>query len=51
MSAVYDVGYDTRKIKTRKNIVTVRLLAALKKTISQDRSHKKFQDFETHCYV
>ena len=31
MSAVvYDVGYDTRMIKTRKNMVTVRLLAALK---------------------
>ena len=31
MSAVvYDVGYDTRMIKTRKNMVTVRLLAAIK---------------------
>ena len=31
MSAVYDVGYDdTRMIKTRKNIVTVQLLAAVK---------------------
>ena len=30
MSAVvYDVGYDTRIIKTRKNMVTVRLLAAI----------------------
>ena len=31
MSAVvYDVGYDTRMIRTRKNMVTVRLLAAIK---------------------
>ena len=31
MSAVvYDVGYDTRMIKTRKNMVTVRFLAAIK---------------------
>ena len=31
MSAVvYNVGYDTRMIKTRKNMVTVRLLAAIK---------------------
>ena len=30
MSAVvYDIGYDTRMIKTRKNMVTVRLLAAI----------------------
>ena len=30
MSAVvYDVGYDTRMIKTRKNMVTMRLLAAI----------------------
>ena len=37
MSAVvYDVGYDTRMIKTRKNMVTVRLLTAIKKTTSQD---------------
>ena len=31
MSAVaYDVGYDTRMIKKRENMVTVRLLAAIK---------------------
>ena len=31
MSAVvYDVGYDTRMIKQRKNVVTVRLFAAIK---------------------
>ena len=31
MSAVfYDVGYDTKMIKTRKNMVTVQLLAAIK---------------------
>ena len=27
---VYEVGYDTRMIKTKKNIVSVRLLAAIK---------------------
>ena len=38
MSAVVcDVGYDTRLIKKRKNMVTVRLLAAIKeKQLSQD---------------
>ena len=30
-TVVYDVGYDTRMIKTRKNTVTVRLLAAIKR--------------------
>ena len=31
MSAVaYNLGYDTRMIKTRKNMVTVRLLAVIK---------------------
>ena len=29
-AAVYDVGYDTRIIKTKKNIATVRPLAAIK---------------------
>ena len=33
MSAVvYDVGYDTRMIKKKENMVTVRLLAAIKET-------------------
>ena len=27
---VYDVGYETRMIKTTKNMITVRLLAAIK---------------------
>ena len=36
-AAVYDVGYDTRIIEKRKNMVTVRLLAAIKdKKTSQD---------------
>ena len=30
------IGYDTRMIKTRKNIVTVRLLAAIK----EEQLHK-----------
>ena len=29
-AVVYDVGYNTRMIETRKNMVTVRLLAAIK---------------------
>ena len=34
---VYDVGYNTRMIKTRENMVTVRLLADIKeKEFSQD---------------
>ena len=38
MSAVvYDVGYDTRMIKTRKIMVTVRLLAAIQKKTSQNK--------------
>ena len=36
LAVVYDIGYDTRMIKTRKNIVTVRLLAAIKEKTSQD---------------
>ena len=40
MSAVvYDVGYDTRMIKMRKNMVTVPLLAAMKEK-------KTLQDIE-----
>ena len=29
-TVVYDIGYNTRMIKMRKNIVTVQLLAAIK---------------------
>ena len=49
MSAVvYDVGYDTRMLKTRKNMVTVRLLAAIKE---KNRSPKQYQYFEAHCHI
>ena len=46
MSAVvYDVGYDTRMIKKRKNMVTVQLLATIKqnkqKNFARHRSRKK----------
>ena len=42
MSAVvYDLGYDTRMIKTKKNVVTVRLLAAIKEKTSQDIDRPK----------
>ena len=30
LAVVYDIGYDTRMIKTGKNLVTVRLSAAVK---------------------
>ena len=41
MSAVvYDVDYDTRMIKTRKNMVTVRLLAAIKKNFARQIAQK-----------
>ena len=44
------VFYDTRMIKKRKNMVTVRLLVAIKdkKKTSQDIDcQKKYQNFET----
>ena len=48
----YDVGCDTRMIKTRKNMVTVQLLAAIKKKqLHRHRSPKKYQDFEAHCHI
>ena len=41
MSAVvYDEGYDTRMIKTRKNMVTVWLLAAIKNDIDRPKISK-----------
>ena len=53
MSAlVYDVDYDTKMIKMRKNVVTVRLLAAIKENnFTRHRSPKKYQDFEAHCHI
>ena len=53
MSAVVsDVGYDTRMIKTRKNMVTVRLLAAIKeKQLRKTQIAKKYQDFEAHFHI
>ena len=52
MSAVvYDVGYDTRIIKTRKNNVTVRLLAAIKEKQIQKTDRPKNIDFEAHCHI
>ena len=43
----YDVSYDTRMIKMRKNMVTVRLLAAVKekKKFAKHRSPKKASKF------
>ena len=52
MSVVYDVGYDTRIIKTKKNMLTLRLLAAIKeKNFAIHRLLKKYQDFEAHCHI
>ena len=59
MSAVvYDVGYDTKMIKKKENMVTVRLLAAIKETktlqninrpkISSFRSKMPYLSFEYH---
>ena len=49
---VYDVGYDNRITKTRKNMVIVRLLPAIKeKNFVRHRSPKKYQDFEAHCHI
>ena len=53
MSAVvYEVGYDTRMIKTRKNTVTVRLLAAIKKKkTSQDIDRPKNIKISKHTAI
>ena len=41
MSAVVnDVAYDTRMIKTRKNMVTVRLLVAISQDIDRSKNIK-----------
>ena len=46
---VYDVGYNTRMIKTRKNMVSLQLLAAIKRNKKKSRIYiKKYQDFEAH---
>ena len=49
----YDVSYDIKMIKMRKNMVTVRLLAAVKeKKNSQNIDRpKKHQNFEAHCHI
>ena len=54
MSAVvYGVAYDIRMIKTRKNMGTVRLLAAIKQknNFARHGSPKKCQDIEAHCHI
>ena len=53
MSAVvYDVGYDTRMIKTRKNVVTVRHLAAIKeKNTSQGIDRPKNIKISKHTAI
>ena len=52
MSAVvYDVGYDTRMIKTRKNMVTVRLLAAVKEKNFEDIDRPKYIKISKHAAI
>ena len=49
-AVVYDLGYDTRIIKTRKNMVTMRLLAAIKKNkLTRYRWPKKYQYLIGYC--
>ena len=51
MSAVvYGVGYDTSMIKTRKNMVTMQLLAAIKENQFR-KTETKYQDFEAHYHI
>ena len=35
-AAVYDVGHDTRMLKKRKNMIIIKLLAAIKNETSLD---------------
>ena len=49
---VYDVGYDTRMIKMRKNMVTVQHLAAVKeKKTSQDIDRSKNIKISKHTAI
>ena len=50
-AVVYDVGYDTRMIKTRKNMVTARRLAAKKKTTLQDIDRPKQIKISKHTAI
>ena len=53
MSAVfYDVGYDTKMIKTRKNMVTVLVLAVIKeKKTSEDIDRPKNINSSKHTAI
>ena len=49
---IYDLSYDTKKVKKRKNMIYSELLAAIKESkTSQDNDHQKYQDFEAHCQI
>ena len=48
---VYDVGYDTRMNKTRKNMVTVRLLAAIKEKQLRKRSEEHTSELQSRQYL
>ena len=50
LAVVYDVGYDSRMITKRKNMVTLPFLVAIKKN-SQDTDRQKYRDFEAHCHI
>ena len=53
LAVVYGVGNVTRMIKKRKNMFTVRVLAAIteKKNFERHRSPKKYHDFEPKCHI
>ena len=53
MSAVvYDIGYDTKMNKTRKNVVLVQLLAVIKeKKTSQDIDRPKIIKILKHTAI
>ena len=51
-AVVYDLGFDTRMIKKRKNIVTMRIVAAIKdKKTSQDIDCSKNIKISKHTAI
>ena len=51
-AVVFDIGYDSRMIKTRKNMVTVPLLADIKiKNFARHRLLKNIKIGEAHYHI
>ena len=50
-AVVYDVGYDTRMIKTRENMVTVASGCYKRKTTSQDIDRPKNINISKHTAI